>query len=185
MTHVLPAFEDAAMLLKAARPDLRLVVAAAGPVVNVVRARVAGWPHRTTVVEGDADKFDAMAAATVALAKSGTVTSELAAAGCPMVVGYRVNPVTALIARLIIQTKFATLFNIAAGSAVAPELIQQDCTGPKLARSVAELLDDPTRRATQAAAQSDALRQLGAGVADPYGLAADVVLKVAGRSGER
>jgi lipid-A-disaccharide synthase len=179
MKHVLPAFEDAAMKLKAGYPRLHLVVAAAGPIADVVKARVAGWPHRATVVEGDVDKFDAMAAATVALAKSGTVTSELAAAGCPMVVGYRVNPLTAMIARLIIRTKFATLFNIAAGRAVAPELIQQDCTGPKLAKAVAELLDDPARRAAQAAAQSEALRLLGAGEGDPFGRAADIVIKVA------
>jgi lipid-A-disaccharide synthase len=178
LKHILPVFEDAAMILKAARPKLHLVVAAAGPVADVVKARIAGWPERATVVEGDADKFDAMAAGTVALAKSGTVTSELAGAGCPMVVGYRVNPLTAIIARLIIQTEFATLFNIAAGRAVAPELIQGDCTGPKVAKAVSDLLDDPARRVAQAAAQSEALELLGAGVADPYGRAADVVLKV-------
>jgi lipid-A-disaccharide synthase len=89
-----------------------------------------------------------------------------------------VNPLTAIIARLIIQTEFATLFNIAAGRAVAPELIQGDCTGPKVAKAVSDLLDDPARRVAQAAAQSEALELLGAGVADPYGRAADVVLKV-------
>ena len=49
----------------------------------MVKARVAGWPHRAHVIEGDDGKLDAMKAATVALACSGTVTTELALAGCP------------------------------------------------------------------------------------------------------
>jgi len=176
--HVMPPFEAAVMRIKDTHPNLRVVVVAAALVADLVKARVAGWRHRTSVVEGERDKYDAMAAATVALAKSGTVTSELAVAGCPMVVGYKVNPATAFIARLIIRTRFATLFNIAAGEAVAPEFIQQDCTGPRLAAAVAALLDDPAKRSTQAAAQSTALEKLGAGVVDPFGAAADVVLQV-------
>ncbi len=167
------------MRLKDARAGLALVVAAAAPVAELVKARVAGWRHRAVVVEGEADKLAAMAAATVALAKSGTVTSELAAAGCPMVVGYRINPATALIARLIIRTRFATLFNIAADAAVAPELIQDECTAEKLAAAAAVLLDDPGRRATQAARQAEALRRLGRGGPDPFEAAAQVVLDVA------
>jgi lipid-A-disaccharide synthase len=115
----------------------------------------------------------------VALAKSGTVTTELAMAGCPMVVGYKANPITALIARAIIQVKYLTLINIAAGEAVAPEFIQGDCAAPKLAAAVAALLDDPTRRAAQVAGQSAALARLGAGAPDPFGAAADVVIRVA------
>src|SRR5262249_952308 len=85
--RIMPAFEAAALRLKAERPGLHLVVGAAGPVAAEVRARVAGWPHRAQVVEGEAAKQDAMRAATLAIAKSGTVTTELAMAGCPMIVG--------------------------------------------------------------------------------------------------
>src|SRR5579871_1945171 len=110
--RIMPRFEAAAMRLKESRPDLALVVSAAAPVAELVTARVAGWRHAAIVVESEADKLAAMRTATVALAKSGTVTSELAAAGCAMVVGYRINPATALIARAIMRTRFATLFNI-------------------------------------------------------------------------
>ncbi len=61
---MLPPFEAAAMALKATRPDLHLVIAAADTVADEVKARVAGWPHRAHVVEGEAAKLDAMAAAT-------------------------------------------------------------------------------------------------------------------------
>jgi lipid-A-disaccharide synthase len=148
-----------------------------------VKARVAGWPHRAHVVEGEAARLDAMAGATLALACSGTVTSELARAGCPMLVGYRGHPLTALIARTVIQVPYLTLINIAAGKAVAPEFLQDDCTGPKLAAAAAKLLDDPAARAAQAAAQAAALAKLGARSGDPFGAAADAVIEVARKRG--
>jgi len=176
--RLLPRFEAAVSLLKADRPDLRLVIPVADAVADRVKAAVAGWSCPATIVEGEAAKYDAMAAATAALACSGTVTTELAMAGCPMVVAYRVAPVTAVVARIIVRTRFATLFNIAAGRAVAPELIQEACTGPALAAAVAPLLDDPRLREAQARAQAEALVKLGRGVADPAEKAADVVLQV-------
>ena len=176
--RLLPVFEEAAMRLKDERPQLKLVVPAADTVAEAVKSRVAGWRHRAHVVEGESDKLDAMRAATAALACSGTVTSELARAGCAMVVGYRVNPATAVIARLLIQVDFLTLFNIAAGRAVAPELLQEACTPAALAAAVAPLLDNPAARQAQADAQAAALAKLGADAPDPFGAAADVVLEV-------
>jgi lipid-A-disaccharide synthase len=160
------------------RPDLHLVVLAADTVADEVKVQTAGWRHRAHVVEGEALKLSAMRAATVALTKSGTVTTELAMAGCPMVVGYRVNPATAIIGRLLIRVKFLTLFNIAAGEAVAPELVQQHCTATELEAAAATLLDDPGRRQAQIAAQNAALAKLGVGAPDPFGAAADVVIRV-------
>jgi lipid-A-disaccharide synthase len=176
--RVLPAFEDAVRRLKAERPELHVVIPAAPTVADMVKARVAGWPHRAHVIEGDAGKLDAMKAATVALACSGTVTTELALAGAPMVVAYRLGPVTYALLKLLIRTKYITLFNIAAGEAVAPELIQDACNGPALAREVALRLDDPALRAHQAAAQNAALAKMGRGGPDPSDAAAEAVLKI-------
>ena len=181
--RVLPAFEDAAQRLAQARPELHLVVPAADTVAAEVRARVAGWPRRAHVVEGERDKLDAMAAATVALACSGTVTTELAVAGCPIVVGYRGHPATALVARAIIRTRFFTLFNIAADAAIAPEFLQEHCNGPELAAAVSALLDDPARRAAQVRAQTAALAKLGLADGDPFAAAADVIIDLARERG--
>ncbi|HEX7947570.1 MAG TPA: lipid-A-disaccharide synthase [Phenylobacterium sp.] len=174
--RVMPAFEDAVNRLKAERPGLHVVVPAAPTVADLVKARVAGWPHRAHVVEGDAPKKAAMRAATVALACSGTVTTELALAGCPMVVGYRLAPITHAILKRLIRTKWVTLFNIAAQDFIAPEMIQDDCNGPALAHEVARRLDDPTLRATQVKRQNAALLKMGRGGPDPNEAAADAVL---------
>lgn len=176
--HVLPAFEDAVMRLKAERPDLEVLIPAAPTVAEVVKARVAGWPHRAHVLEGEEAKFDAMKAATVALACSGTVTLEVALAGCPMVVGYRLGNMTHFILKRLIRTPWVTLFNIAARDFVAPELIQDDCNGPRLAHEIGVRLDDPELRARQTAAQFAALDKMGRGGPDPSDVAADAVLGV-------
>ena len=176
--RVLPAFEDAVRRLKAHRPDLHVVVPAAPTVAEMVKARVAGWPHRAHVIEGDAGKLDAMKAATVGLVCSGTVTTELALAGVPMVVGYRLGRVTYAIARHLIRTPYITLFNIAAQAFVAPELVQDACSGPKLAHEVTLRLDDADLRRRQVLAQYAALDKMGRGGPDPSEAAADAVLKV-------
>ena len=179
--RVLPAFEDAVRILKAERPGLHVVVLAAPTVAATVKARVAGWPRGCHVVEGEAAKRDAMTAATVALACSGTVTTELALAGCPVVVGYRLGPVTHAILTRLIRTKYVTLFNIAAQDFVAPELIQDDCNGPALAREAALRMDDADLRRRQVEQQSAALLKMGRGGPDPGDVAADAVLDLARR----
>jgi lipid-A-disaccharide synthase len=181
--RVLPPFEDAVRRLKADRPGLQVVIPAAPTVAELVKARVAGWPFRAHVIEGDEGKLDAMKAAIVALACSGTVTTELALAGVPMVVGYRIGAVTYALLKGLIRTRYITLFNIAAQAFVAPELVQGDCTGPKLAREVAARLDDADLRGRQVAAQYAALDKMGRGGPDPSEVAADALLKVlAGRA---
>jgi lipid-A-disaccharide synthase len=175
ITRVMPAFEEAVARLKADRPDLEVVVPLAGPVSETVRDRVAAWPFRAHVVAEEGLKRDAMAAATVALACSGTVTTELAMAGAPMVVGYRLSALTVAILRRIIRVRFATLFNIAADRAVAPEFIQEDLTADKLVAALEARLDDPALRARQVEAQYQALATLGRGGPDPAEASAEVV----------
>lgn len=174
--RLLPVFEDAAHRLKAERPSLEIVVPAAESVATMVKSRVAGWPYRAFVVEGEAARFAAMRAANAALACSGTVTTELAMAGCPMIVGYRLGNVTHFLARFIVRTRFITLVNIAAGREVAPEFIQDRCNGPALAQALGRLLDDPAATARQAAEQNAALDGMGRTMGDPADHAAEAVI---------
>ena len=177
IARVMPPFEEAVSRLKQARPGLHVVVPVASTVAELVKTRVAAWPFRAHVVEGEA-KADAVAAADVALACSGTVTTELAAGGVPMVVAYRTGAVTYQILKRLIRTRFITLFNIAADRAVAPELIQQACNGEDLAREVGRRLDDPALRAEQREAQFAALEKLGAGGPEPGAASAEVVARL-------
>lgn len=174
--RVMPAFEDAVRRLKADRPDLAVVIPAAYTVAEAVKARVAGWPFRAHVVEDEALKDDAFVAGDVALACSGTVTTELALAGCPMVVGYKTAPLTYAIVKRLMKPRWITLFNIAAGHEIAPEFVQDACEGEALARAIGQRLDDPALRARQVVEQSAALDRMGRGMPDPSEAAADALV---------
>ena len=175
--RLLPKFESAVDELLRQRPNLKVLMAVADAVAPEVIGRVKAWARPVHFVQGEADRLSAMRGATVALACSGTVTTELALCGAPMVVTYRLGVVTYAIVRLLIRTRFITLFNVAAKDFVAPELVQYDCTGPKLAKAVALRLDDPALRARQIAAQFEALEIMRGGIYDPIGAAADEVAR--------
>jgi lipid-A-disaccharide synthase len=129
-----------------------------------------------TIIEGENVKHSAMQAATLALACSGTVSTELALAGCPMVIAYRVEPVTWWIFKTIATIKYVTLFNIAAGKEIAPEFIQPKCTAYNLLNAINQRLDDPALRAEQVREQNAALDLMGRGQRPPAEKAAKAVL---------
>lgn len=169
-------FGDAVGRLAAERPGLKVVVPAASTVAEQVRAAAALWPHPVHVVEGEAAKRDAMRAATVALACSGTVTAEIALAGAPVVVAYKVSPLTYALLKRLVKTRYITLMNIAAEAEAAPEFIQGRCDGALLAAALGARLDDPALRARQIEAQNAALDRMGRGQGDPSARAAEAVL---------
>lgn len=146
---------------------------AAGPVVDQVRAAVAVWPVPVEVIDpaddpGGARKRAAFRAADVALAASGTVSLELAAAGTPMVIGYDINWITrAIMARmLIIDT--VTLVNIVSETRVVPEFLGKECQPGPMAKAILSVLDAP---GAQRAAMAVTMERLGAG-GDPPGIRA-------------
>lgn len=178
-----PVYEAAIARLKAADPTLEIAVVAAGTVAADVTARIATWPFRAHVV-GEDQKYAAMRAATVALATSGTVSTELALAGAPTVIAYRFQPLSYAIMKPFFTGKYATLFNHAADEEIARELIQNDATPEKVAAEVGRLLGDPEARRTQAKRQTAALDLMGREGRDPSEIAADAVLRViAGKAG--
>ncbi|MBN8553366.1 MAG: lipid-A-disaccharide synthase [Caulobacterales bacterium] len=180
IARMTPLFEQTARRLRIDRPDLAVAVVVAETIADDLRGRVAGWPFRTILVEGDAAKKDAMRAATVALATSGTVSTELALAGLPMVIAYKLGGLSFALTRPLMTSRHITLFNIAADERIAPEFLQSEATPEALSRAVAERLDDATLRADQIARQTAALDLMGRGQPDPSTAAAQVVLSVAG-----
>jgi lipid-A-disaccharide synthase len=169
-------FGDATERLAQRFSDLAVVVPVASTVADQVRAAVAGWKVPVRLIEDDATKLDAMAGCTAALAASGTVSTELALCGAPMVIGYRVGDMTYAILRRLMLAKFITLLNIAADREVAPEFLQDRCTGEILAEALTPLLAEPARRAAQILAQTEALEQMGRGTGDPSERAAQAIL---------
>jgi len=177
INRMTPVFEATIARLKSADPGLEVAVVAAGTVAQDVAARVAAWPFRVHLVD-EAEKYDAMRAANAALATSGTVSTELALAGAPMVIAYRIDGLSYLLMKRLVTAKHITLFNIAADRRIAPEFIQDEATPDALAKAVGSLLADPVAASEQAAQQTAALDLMGRGGPDPSDLAADAVLRV-------
>ena len=152
------------------------VVPLAGPVAEAVRAGTASWPIPPILVSEEADKYDAFAASAAALTKSGTSTLELALANVPMLVAYRVNPLTAMIARQLVKVRYASLLNILVDRMVVPEFIQQTCTPDHLAAELNRLLTDPAYAQAQRLAFQEPLGMLRPAIGTPSEAAAAEVL---------
>jgi lipid-A-disaccharide synthase len=186
VARLAPVFAATWRRLRAGRPDLVAVAPTVGPVAEMVAALLPAEarildPRGLPPAAAEARKRAAFAAADVALAASGTVSLELAAAGAPMVIGYRVHPLTAPLARRLIRVDTSTLVNLVTGTRAVPEFFQQDCTPERLAPAVARLLDDPAAAAAQRAAGDRAMELLGRG-GEPPGLRA--ARSVLGRLGQ-
>jgi lipid-A-disaccharide synthase len=141
-----------------------------------IKSATASWPVTPRIVTEHSDKQAAFRTARAALAKSGTVTLELALAGVPMVVAYKVSAIDAVIMRRVIKAPTVVLANLVIGENIIPELLQEDCTPQRLAEAMlAVIADSPERRRQlDAFARLDAIMEIGA--ASPALRAADIVL---------
>ena len=155
---------------------LDVVVPIAPHHLDRITAATASWPVKPRIVTEQADKQAAFRMARAALAKSGTVTLELALAGVPMVVAYKVSAIDAMVFRRFVSVPSVVLANLVIGENVVPELLQEDCTPERLTDALVAVLGDTAerRRQVEAFAKLDGIMQIGA--AAPASRAADIVL---------
>jgi lipid-A-disaccharide synthase len=161
VTLLLPVFRDAVARLAKSLPGLVCVLPTVPNVAARVRAQTASWPTPLHILEGDADKFASFDAADVALAASGTVTTELALSATPMVVAYKLGWLTHALARPFIVAKFATLVNILLDREAIPEFLQSRCTPEALSGALLPLFRDPAKRDAQISDLKHAVHDLG------------------------
>jgi lipid-A-disaccharide synthase len=174
--HLLEVFGATLGRLQANGVAFELMLPTMPHLEATVREGVASWPVKPQIVVGETEKRAAFRIARAALAKSGTVTLELALAGIPMVTAYRVGAIEAFILRRAVSVSSVILANLVIGKDVIPELLQEDCTPEKLAPALSEVLtDSPLRRQqVEAFAQLDTI--MSTGNKSPSVLAADIVL---------
>ena len=120
-----------------------------------------GWPSGMSMCIVHGQTYEALAAADVAIVSSGTATVEAALLDVPMVVVYRVTPLTATLAKPLVRTKFFSMVNLIAGQQVVPELIQDDFTAELVAAEVLDLLHNPTAREHMRAGLAKVRERLG------------------------
>jgi lipid-A-disaccharide synthase len=182
--RLLPVFGTALRLAEQRLPGLRPVLPVAPIVADAVRAAAADWPAAPILLDGNDAKHDAFAAVAesggAGLIKSGTSSLEMAVAGIPHVVGYRVNALTAAIVRRLVKVPHASLVNLLAEREVVPERIQEACTPEALAEALLRPMLDPAVAAAQRAGFAESLAHLRAPEGLPSDAAAQAVLAALG-----
>jgi lipid-A-disaccharide synthase len=164
-------------LLKAMGVGFEPVLPTTPHLQDRVHAAAMHWEVPPRIVVSDENKLSAFRTARAALAKSGTVTLELALASVPMVTVYKVTPVEAFIARRVIQTSSIILPNIVLGDNVIPEFLQDDFTPEKLAPALREVLADTPVRQRQIEAFKRLEGIMSTGGMRPSERAAEVVIE--------
>ena len=158
LLHHLPVLQEACARINAKVPA-QFVVAAAHPQdVDMLKT---GWPPGLSLRVVEGETYNALAAADAAIVSSGTATVEAALLNVPVVVVYRVSPLTATLAKPLVRTPYFAMVNLIAEKRVVPELVQDDFTPQAVADETLRLLQDPNARNNQRAALAEVRRRLG------------------------
>jgi len=174
-------FGEAVGLFAKGLPALRVVIPAAGPVADAVLAATQDWPIEPIILDprgvpreqAQARKRAAFRAADLALAASGTVSLELAAARTPMVIAYRMHWLSFRLIKAMALIDTVTLVNLVSDTRVVPEFLGPDCMADKIAAGLAQVLDKPD---AQKVAMDLTMERLGRGGDAPGLRAARAVL---------
>jgi lipid-A-disaccharide synthase len=163
--------------------DLKIVLPAARPVAGLVETLVKSWhlsaevlvldPRDYSQEDGLSLKRAAFKAADLALAASGTVSLELAAAGTPMVIAYDMNPLSRFLISRMLRVDTANLVSLVSETRVIPEFLGKDCQPEFIAPAVIETLNNPS---AQISAMRITMERLGFGGEEPGMRAAKAVL---------
>jgi len=131
------------------------------------------------VITDESEKYNCFAASNFAIAASGTVSLELALTGTPHLIAYKVNPLSAMIVKIFVKTKFFNIVNIILNKEVVPELLQDKCTSHDIVETAIKLIDDKKTQNEQQSSFEKVMKSLGVGdQSTPSQKAADYVLKI-------
>lgn len=158
---LLPIFLETFVRLKKQLPDLVSVLPSLAHLQPLIE-EMTGQENNVYILTDPQDKWDAFAMAAEqggAIAASGTVTLELAQAGCPHIIAYKVHPITHWIVKQLYQLPFVNLVNILANRLVVPEILQDDVTVENLVNAYHSIIQNT---AMQKSAFAEQLQKLAA-----------------------
>ncbi len=172
-----PVIMDTIARLASRHAGLHVVIPTVSTVLEDVRViATAGVP--TTIIEDATEKSAAMAASDVAITASGTATLELACAGVPAVVIYKVARLTGWLGRYLVNVEYASIVNIMAGREVLPEFLQEYIKPEKIFAALNELIENEDRRREVIDAETAVVRQLASDGQTPSERAAAATMRI-------
>ena len=143
ISRMLPVMLKAAEAIIAVSPTVQFILPQAKSVNDdVIQSHILGSSVKIAVIKNQ--PYDAIQCCDAIITTSGTATLEIALLSVPMVVSYRLSPITYWLGRLLVKTPFIGLPNIVAGKLIVKELIQHEATAEKLSAEILHILNDTT-----------------------------------------
>src|SRR5437899_2405124 len=158
LVHHLPVLREACVLINGRVPSQFVIAAARAQDMEGLKA---GWPPGIVVRVVAGDTYNALASANAAIVSSGTATVETALLNVPMVVIYRVSPLTAALAKQLVRTPYFAMVNLIAEKKVVPEMVQGKFTPERVAQATLQLLQEPNAREAQRRGLEEVRKRLG------------------------
>ncbi len=177
LTNLLAPMSSNVSRLRHAVPDVQIVWILSDAIAKSWGEMVEKFAVGATIIS-QGEFIDALASIDVAHAVSGTITTQLACAGIPTVVVYRLSPITYFFASRLFKPNHISLVNIAAGKALMPEFMQEDVAGEGPRAALEHYLTDDTARAAASAALIAQTRTMGAGQQNASDRAAEALLAI-------
>jgi len=177
--RLFPVFSKTVKLLSKKYNNLQTIILSTDRFHKELEELSANWPTNNIVVSDKNEKYSAAKFSDVALAKSGTGSIELSLNGTPVVIAYKVNPISAMMLKRMLQVDFVNLINIILNREVIPECLQKECNPDFIANRLSNLLDSEENRKIQLDQVENALIELGKGQEiAPSKKAANIVLSL-------
>jgi len=164
----------------AQQEGLRVVIPVVPHVHELVAEAVKDWVVPPVLAIGDDEKRGAFAAATAAIAASGTVSLELGLAGIPMVVAYKIDPIAAWSVSRFLKVPTVVLVNLILDRPSVKEHLQEHCKPDDITAALLPLINDTEERRRALADLAEMRELMGVGGPSPSTRAANVVLKMLG-----
>ena len=178
VNRLVPVLIETMRLLQQRLPKVEAIIPTVPSVAELVKATLPDWPIPVHLVMGEADRRSAYAAARVAIAKSGTVGLELAIAGLPAVIIYKVDNISAAIFRRMVRVRWSSVASLVLDRLVQPECLQENCTPEKIMAALDPLIDDTPQRRRLIEDGREAALKLGMGEYRPSQRAARLLLSL-------
>jgi lipid-A-disaccharide synthase len=156
----LPEMVRAAEILTAKKPGSKFILPAA-PTVDVHELRNLSQSQFASISVVEGKTYEAIMAADVVIVASGTATLETAILGKPMVIVYQVSPMSYWVGKVLVKVDWVGLVNIVAGKNVAPELLQREFKGERIAAEALRILEDKAYRRKMVEGLSEVRKKLG------------------------
>ena len=140
VAFLMEEFMKAAEELYLENKNMVVVIPTVATVENTLKNLLKGWKVPYVMVMGEKNRYEAFAASDASIAASGTVSLELALAGVPHLIAYRVSKLTGMIAKKLLKIKYVNLINILADQEIVPELLQEKCMSQNIVATLKKLL---------------------------------------------